>query len=155
MGYLIIVYLFYWIVLSERFTLEGIITGSIIILCVLYFNREPKENFTPKKIMNFRKLKYWMLYIMILLKEIVVSNILVARIVLSRDLKISPVLIKIKTNIKSDLNKAIYANSITLTPGTLTIILEEDELLVHCLEENFALGAQNSDFERIIMKVEE
>ena len=149
MSSLIVIYLLYWIVLSERFTVEGIIVGSLISTAVFYFNIGLKTK------INFKKLKYWLVYFIILIREIVISNIHVAKIVLSPNMDISPKLVKIKTEIKSGLNKSIFANSITLTPGTLTINVFDDELLIHCLEYKSEMELQNSKFEKIIMKVEE
>ena len=92
---------------------------------------------------------------MILIKEIIVSNFHVAKIVLSPQIAISPQIVIIKTKIKSDFHKTIFANSITLTPGTLTISMDRDKITVHCLKDEFARGLTNSAFEKIILKVEE
>jgi len=54
---------------------------------------------------------------------------------LRADLDISPALVKVKTVCKSDLAKVTFANSITLTPGTITVDIEGDKLLVHGLYE--------------------
>ena len=68
-----------------------------------------------------------------LLVEIVRANIAVVRAVLSPDLEISPTLTKIPTKGKSDLAKTMFGNSITLTPGTVSIEMAEDHILVHAL----------------------
>ena len=90
-----------------------------------------------------------------MLKEIIVSNLNVAKIVLSPQIVISPQIVTIKTKIKSDFNKAIFANTITLTPGTLTISMDGDKIEVHCLKGEYSKELTNSAFEKIIMKVEE
>jgi len=155
MSSLIFICLLYWVILSERFTLEGVLVGSLVTLTVLYFNRDSIADIRTDKSFKMQKLQYWGLYVLLLIKEIVKSNFHVAKIVLSPKLRISPMIVKINTCIKSDFDKVILANSITLTPGTLTIILENDELLIHCLEEESARGLTDSDFERVIMKAEE
>ncbi len=85
-----------------------------------------------------------------LLVEIVRANIAVVRAVLSPDLEISPTLTKIPTKGKSDLAKTMFGNSITLTPGTVSIEMAEDHILVHALlsemsaPENFIEMGQRS-----------
>jgi multicomponent Na+:H+ antiporter subunit E len=90
-----------------------------------------------------------------LVKEILVSNFNVAKIVLSPKIVISPQIVIINTKIKSDFHKTIFANTMTLTPGTLTISMDEDEIIVHCLRDEFTKELTNSPFEKIILKVEE
>lgn len=70
--------------------------------------------------------------------EIAKSNFAVIQACLKADLDISPALVKVKTNCKSDLAKVTFANSITLTPGTVTVEIEGDKLLVHALYESSA-----------------
>jgi multicomponent Na+:H+ antiporter subunit E len=70
-----------------------------------------------------------------LIVEIIKANWIVIKACLRADLDINPALVKIKTTCKSDLAKVTFANSITLTPGTVTIEIEGDKLLVHGLYE--------------------
>ncbi|MEM9668264.1 MAG: Na+/H+ antiporter subunit E [Pseudomonadota bacterium] len=79
-----------------------------------------------------------LVYLPWLIVEIIKSNIVVARACLKADLDISPVLVKVRTQCESDLAKTMFANSITLTPGTVTIAVEERRLLVHALYEESA-----------------
>lgn len=75
------------------------------------------------------------LYFPWLMKEIVKANWTVIRACLRADLDIAPTLVKLKTVCKSDLAKVTFANSITLTPGTVTVEIDGDKLLVHGLFE--------------------
>ena len=72
-------------------------------------------------------------YFVWLFKEIVKANVAVVRAVMAPDLAVSPTLVKIPANGKSDLAKTMFANSITLTPGTVSVDLQEDHILVHAL----------------------
>ncbi len=67
--------------------------------------------------------------------EIVKSNVVVIKACLRADLDINPALVKVKTTCKTDLAKVTFANSITLTPGTVTVEIDGDKLLVHGLYE--------------------
>ncbi|MBT5058767.1 MAG: Na+/H+ antiporter subunit E [Gemmatimonadetes bacterium] len=73
------------------------------------------------------------LYVPWLVWAIVKSNIDVARRILRPSLPISPRLVKIKASQQNDLGRVVYANSITLTPGTVTVDIEGDELTIHAL----------------------
>jgi multicomponent Na+:H+ antiporter subunit E len=72
-------------------------------------------------------------YLWFLLKELVKSNIYVARIVLSPRIRISPCLIKIDVSAMNTVGIAVLGNSITLTPSTATVNIEDKEMQVHCL----------------------
>ncbi|MBK5240505.1 Na+/H+ antiporter subunit E [Clostridium sp.] len=146
-------YLLFWIVISENAKIETICIGIIISLLVATLN---KDLICINRKWKFRKNSMlWISYTTLMLKEILVSNINVAKIVLSPKMIISPQMITIKTKIKSDFNKTIFANTITLTPGTLTISMNEDEITVHCLKGEYSNELTNSSFEKIILKVEE
>lgn len=147
------IYLIFWIVLSENVKVQTLCIGIIISLLIAILNKD--LIFSNRKL-NFKKnILRWIYYTIKLLKEILVSNFNVAKIVLSPQIIISPQIVTIKTKIKSDFNKAIFANSITLTPGTVTISIDEDKITVHCLRDEFTRDLSNSAFEKIILKVEE
>ena len=82
------------------------------------------------------------------LKEVVKSSIEVARIVVSPSLPIQPQLVEFRTKEKADSAKVILGNSITLSPGTVTIDVDDDLLLVHCLTKNSADGLRTREVER-------
>ena len=94
------------------------------------------------------------LYLPWLLAEIVKANIDVARIVLSQDLAISPRLIRVKASQKTVLGQVIYANSITLTPGTVSLDLREGEILVHALTHDTAEGVLTGEMDARVCRLE-
>lgn len=75
-----------------------------------------------------------------LVKEIVKANIDVAERVLDPRLPISPTIVPFSFPLKSEISVVALANSITLTPGTLTVDVDGDTFYVHCLGEEFADG---------------
>jgi len=75
----------------------------------------------------------FLLYVPWLFWEIVIANFQVASVVLDPKMPISPRLIRVRPTQKTDLGRVIYANSITLTPGTITIAIEGDEFVIHSL----------------------
>ena len=93
-------------------------------------------------------------YVLLLLKEIVVANVTVCRMILTRKEVMEPVLVRIHTDLETETARVILANSITLTPGTITVSLTGQELLVHCLDESLAVGLEDSEFARMLLEME-
>ena len=83
-----------------------------------------------------------------LLREVIKSSLEVARLVLSPSLPISPTIVELTTTEASDVGKVILGNSITLSPGTVTIDMHEDRLLVHCLTRDSALVLLDQEAQR-------
>lgn len=104
-----------------------------------------------------KPVRLWLLTLIFtrLVFEIIKSNIVIARIVLNPALPISPGVIKFKTDLKSDLAKVILANTITLTPGTLTVEIDGQNLAVHTLlRENLSDLLENR-IEHLLHRMEE
>jgi len=125
-----IVCLLFWFLLTLNFTAVYLIVGAIIALLTTiifgkYFLSEWKKFFNPLRY-------FWLLvYIPIFLWECIKANIDVAYRVLHPKLPIKPGIVKVKTNLKSDIGKVFLANSITMTPGTLSVDLVDDILYIH------------------------
>lgn len=77
-------------------------------------------------------------YMAWLFLEIGKANVMVAREVLRRDIRLAPKLFRVPANQPSDLTRTIFGNSVTLTPGTVTVDVRRDSLLIHALDEAFA-----------------
>jgi multicomponent Na+:H+ antiporter subunit E len=73
-------------------------------------------------------------------KEIYKANIAVFRAVMSPEMKISPALVKVPVKRKTDIGATMFANSITLTPGTVSVDIDEDSILVHALLSEMAVA---------------
>ena len=89
-----------------------------------------------------------------LIWAIVKANIDVAGRILKPALPISPQLIRVKASQKSDLGKVIYANSITLTPGTVSVDVDGDEILVHAISREAAAEVETGDMDRRVVQFE-
>lgn len=87
-------------------------------------------------------------YAMWLLKEIALSNIDVARRILDPSLPIDPRVIRVRPSQRTDLGRMIYANSITLTPGTVSLDLTDEEIEVHALTAEAAESLQAGQMDR-------
>lgn len=89
-----------------------------------------------------------------LAKEIVISNIEVAKIILSPKMPLKRNLVTVPASPKTQLGKVILANSITLTPGTVSVRMEGDEILVHALSFEGAANDLSGDIERRVRDLE-
>lgn len=94
-------------------------------------------------------------YLVWLAKEVVVANIGVARCVWGGNKTISPNVITVTASQNTDLGIVIYANSITLTPGTVSIDLEGNEITVHALTRESASDLMTGDMDRRVCKVKD
>jgi multicomponent Na+:H+ antiporter subunit E len=89
-----------------------------------------------------------------LLVEIAKSNLDVAKIVLKPTIEVDPVMIRVKASQTTAMGKTIYGNSITLTPGTITVDVEEDVFLVHALTQAGADGVREGEMDRRVAALE-
>ena len=90
-----------------------------------------------------------------LLLEIAKSNVDVAKIILSGKMNIDPVMIRLKAGQVTEMGQVIYGNSITLTPGTITVDIDDGELLVHALTQAGADGLAEGEMDRRITALEQ
>lgn len=103
-----------------------ILSGAISLLVALRI--KGKETYKISGIFHLIK------FIIIFTWELIKANFAMAKIVLSPSLPISPKIVKIKTDINFEMGRAMLCNAITLTPGTLTIDLIDDELFIHVVD---------------------
>ena len=89
-----------------------------------------------------------------LIKQIFLSNLLVVKHIWLGNKSISPVFATITASQKTEIGKVIYANSITLTPGTVTVNLEDDKFLVHALLRESIEDLESGDMDRRVTQLE-
>lgn len=139
-----------WIVWSGNFKplllALGVISVALTLLISHRMRLTRREFFTLDLIP--RMLAYWGW----LLLEIVKSNFTVAKIILSPRLPIAPTLITIKNPCAGFIGQATLANSITLTPGTLTVDAHEGEFRIHCLTMKAADDVVSGDMDGRVLK---
>jgi multicomponent Na+:H+ antiporter subunit E len=94
------------------------------------------------------------LYLPWLFVEIAKANVDVAKIILSPSLPIYPHLIRVPASQRSEVGQVMYANSITLTPGTISLDVRDDQILVHALTKSAAAGVENGEMDRRVAWLE-
>lgn len=144
----------FWIILSLQFTLEIALVGSVVVLFIMRYTKNMLFTVAETNLFGVKKTVQFLKFIGILLVEILKSNIQVAKIVLSPSLPIEPSFIRVPRTFKRDFDKVIYANSVTLTPGTLTVDVDEDGFLIHALTREAAEGLDGSIIEKTIRELE-
>ncbi len=102
-----------------------------------------------------KRIGFFLKYFAVLIWEIVKANMDTMKLILSRRYMAEPVIVKFKSNLKTERANVLLANSITLTPGTITVSLKEDEFVVHCLDKDFSEGLDSSVFVKMLRQLEE
>ncbi len=120
--------------------------GALSVLLVMWLRArmDAVDGSREKYVLGFRPL----LYVPWLLKEILLSNLHVAKVIVSPSLPIRPRLVRVPANQRTELGQVWFANSITLTPGTLTLDTRDGEFLVHALTDVTAEGLLEGTMDR-------
>ena len=141
-----------WVLLSGQFTWmlfgSGVVC-SIFVTYIAFRKRIADREGQPVHIITIALLYWpWLLY------QIFIANIDVAYRVWHPRLPISPRLFKAPLKTKSDLGAVIYANSITLTPGTVTVDVNKRSLLVHALSADSQDSVLDDNMQTRVKKLE-
>lgn len=140
-----------WILLSGHYTPLLLSLGVIsCLIAVLVSNRMDVVDHEGHPFHLYPRL---LTYIPWLTVQTVKSNIAVARIILSKDMPISPQLFKVQSTQKGDVGKTIFANSITLTPGTVSLTVDDDSILVHSISRESAKDLLTGKMDRKVTQL--
>lgn len=131
--FLFTILLVFWVLLSNTLALEFLIPGIVLISIIIGLFCRRCKIFDEARVTP-RALIFTIVYIFVFLWELIKSNLDVARRVVSPSLPINPGIIEAHTKIKSPMGRMILANSITLTPGTFTVEIDDDKFYIHCID---------------------
>jgi multicomponent Na+:H+ antiporter subunit E len=141
-----------WLLLSGHYDFTHVFMGVISVAIVMalhwrlrkyyFFQEELKEAEAQRKglvpvQLRFLRLLYYLPWLIL---QIVIASLQVAYVVLRPKMPIDPSIIKFKTNLPNASAKVILGNSITLTPGTITVGLDDDEFIVHAIMDASSSG---------------
>lgn len=148
----VIVLFVFWLLLSGYFEVLLLSMGAASAIAVVWLaHRMDVIDHEGHPIhLGWRALIYWPW----LLKEIVKSALEVSKIILTPRLPISPTFVRVKATQRTPVGLAIYANSITLTPGTVSVEVAEGEFLVHALTSEGAASLMEGDMDRRVSRFE-
>jgi len=143
-----------WLILAGSLSLSNLLTGVPVCALVTLFSAR-FLGYSPRRFYaGLKKLPQAAGYVLVLLREIFLSNLAVIRYIYGTDYPDAE-LVRFRTTLKSESLRVLVANSITLTPGTFTVKLEGDEYAVHALDDSFQTDIEYSAFFRRAKKLEE
>ena len=144
-----------WLVLNGRVTVEicligVVLTAAIYAFCVYALGYHPKHE---RRIL--RRLAMYAVYVVMLVWEIFKANFAVLRVILIKPHHCEPGIVRLRVPLKENISRVFLSNSITLTPGTVTVSQEGDEYLVLCLNKDDAQSIPDWSLVKYLRKVEE
>lgn len=151
---MLLLFFLVWIVFNGRVTMEIVLIGAVVAGAMFAFVCRFMDYSLQKEKNFYRKVPAFFQYICCLVKEIVTANLAVSRMILTRKERMEPVLVHVHTDLRSETARVILANSITLTPGTITVSMTGQDLLVHCLDKSLSKGMEDSEFVKLLRKME-
>jgi multicomponent Na+:H+ antiporter subunit E len=136
---LIVVLVALWTGLSGEYTLTKPLIATLGVISILLSGLLAyRLDILDREGSPYARLPQLLTYWAWLVVEIFKANLVVIRACLRSTLDINPALVKVKTGCESDLARTVFANSITLTPGTVSVEVEGNKILVHALYEDSA-----------------
>jgi multicomponent Na+:H+ antiporter subunit E len=142
-----------WLLLSGHYTPLFFFLGALSTAIATFFaHRMDVFDDEGVPVVHLTR-KIWT-YIPWLIWEVARSNLAVARIVLRPTLRISPTVVKFRARQQTDLGRVIMANSVTMTPGTITVAVTGSELHVHALYRQAVDGIEEGEMNRRVAELE-
>ena len=144
-----------WMLLSGKFSLDhGLVLGlgiaSVVLVVLIAVRMDVVDHEGHPIQLTYRFIGYWLW----LLVEIVKSSLDVTRRIWSPSLPISPTMYILKVGQPGELGQVIYANSITLTPGTVTVRLDGGDIMVHAIAREVGDGLAAGEMDRRVTRLE-
>lgn len=121
----------FWLALSGHYTPLVTSFGVLSVVLVVYLSE--RMDVIDQEGVPYHMVPRLLFYVPWLLKEIFIANLVVAKVILDPELPISPRMVRFHGTQDTDAGRALYANSITLTPGTITTGVEGHDFQVHAL----------------------
>ena len=144
----------FWVLLNGRWTAEIAIVGAIVC-AALYAFMCTFMGYSPRKEWKLAvRLPRIIGYLIYLVGEVFKSAFATMRLIWSPELEIQPRITTFRTKLRTDAGKVVLANSITMTPGTITVDVQDDVFLVHCLDDSFDMGREGFEMEDRVMRLE-
>ena len=142
----------FWIIFNGRVTPEILVFGALITGGILLFACKALGYSLSTEMKMYRNTPVFILYVLNLILEIVKAACSVIKMILVSK-EPEPVIIEFHSGFSTRLQNVLLADSITLTPGTITVFQEGDRFVVHCLRPEFAEGIEDSSFVRLLRRI--
>ena len=146
---------FVWLVLNGSVTWEIVLTGLVLSGAVTFVCMKLTGTDLKRDLLLFRAAPWFLAWYFVLLSEIIKANYKMIRIILDPGIAVRQTLVTMDTGLHSEVARTMLSNSITLTPGTITVESRPDGVMtVHCLSWEMLDGIEETKLMRIIRKVE-
>ena len=149
----ILLFLF-WLLLNGKLTAEVVGLGLVIVALMAALEWSLFHYGPAQELRVLRKVPVFCAYLPVLVWEILKAG-LVGRDILFRRYRLTPTLVTFRADLNTDFGRFLLANSITLTPGTITVQVEGNQLTVHCLDKSMLDTSPDGTFQRWIRKMED
>ena len=149
----LLLYIF-WIILNGKITLEICLIGVAATALIGLLMRVLFGYTLALDLRILKKVPLFICYIFVLIWEIIRANVTVMRIILNRKREVRQSLVVIESGLKTRFARFVLANSITLTPGTITVRAEGSRFTVHCLSREMIEGIEDGTLCRLLKRME-
>ena len=149
----ILLFLF-WLMMMGSITTEIVIFG-LLISAAIYFLMDKLFGITPKKELRYISLAWYApMFLFLMLREVIKANLAVLKVIFSGTKHPESVIVTRRFPLVTEFARNVLANSITLTPGTISVEVTDDVFTVHGLESSFADGLDDWVVLKFLMKIE-
>ncbi len=149
---MLLLYFLLWIIFNGKVTPEIVLTGLPVSAAISCFTCRVIGYPAANDLKVLRNAPLLILYVLNLIREIIMSASSVIRMIW-RAQDPEPVIVEFHSGFDSRFKNVLLANSITLTPGTITMFQEGDRFVIHCLRPEYAEGIEDSSFVRLLRKL--
>lgn len=122
--------------------------------CLLVVALSVRMGIVDEEALPVRMIPRALVYTPWLVKEVLLANLDMARLILSPRVSISPRIVRVTPSQKTDLGRILYANSITLTPGTVSILVDASAITVHAITREAAEALETGEMDRRVTRLE-
>lgn len=152
-GLIFLLAVLWWVLSGNTKTLLFLLgAGSVLFTAFLAYRMDVVDEESHPLHLSVKLIRYWAY----LLVQIVISNVKMVQIILSPNPDVNPRIIRVDISQDSELGKVVLGNSVTLTPGTVTLRIEGQQMEVHALNEASAADVLKGTFDqRVPSRVEE
>jgi multicomponent Na+:H+ antiporter subunit E len=144
-----------WLLFAQSLDTQSLITGWLVAGLITFVNRDLLLSFTNDLHISRRNLSAWLTYVRYLIIDVVKASVQVAELAFARKLDIKPQFVTHASKLKEPMMRVFLANSITLTPGTISVEAPaQGDFVVHALTDGAAAGLADWHIENLLVEIE-
>ncbi len=144
-----------WMLFAQSADIQSLITGWLVAALVTYVNRDLLLSFANDLHINRGNLSAWLTYAGYLIIDVFKASVQVAELAFARRIALNPQFVAHESKLKEPMMRVFLANSITLTPGTISVEAPvQGEFIVHALMDGAAAGLRDWHIENLLVEIE-